>query len=88
MPFDPDYSQPLFSREVSEWSICSERYGVFRQLPRAKGAHLQRYRDVNLGTPITLTTIGIAATSSVMTFQRYTLPRPILGFDRVLFVRE
>jgi hypothetical protein len=49
-----------------------------------KGTHLHRYRDINLGTPATPAVIGIAGTSTVLTYQRYTLPRPIYGFDRVL----
>ena len=85
MPFDPGYTQPL----VHQGSL-----GVEYQFQKdaalsvsylaARGTHLQRYRDVNLGTPATPTTIGIATTSSVLTFPRFTLPRPIAGFDRVL----
>ncbi len=85
MPFDPHYTQPF---------VQQGNFGVEYQFQRDaslsvsyvvdRGIHLQRYRDVNLGTPTTPTTIGIAATSSVMTFHRFTLPRPILGFDRVM----
>jgi hypothetical protein len=49
-----------------------------------KGTHLQRVRDVNLGTPTTPTQIGIAGTSDVLTYQKFTQPRPIAGFDRLL----
>jgi hypothetical protein len=37
-----------------------------------KGTHLQRVRDVNLGTPTTPTQIGIASTSDVLTYQKFT----------------
>ncbi len=85
MPFDPGYTQPL---------VRQGSFGVEYQFQKdaalsvsylaARGTHLQRYRDVNLGTPSTPTTIGVAATSGVMTFPRFTLPRPIAGFDRIL----
>ncbi len=85
MPFDPDYIQPL---------VQQGSFGVEYQFQRDaslsvsyladRGTHLQRYRDVNLGTPSTPTTIGIAATSTILTFPRFTLPQPIAGFDRVL----
>jgi len=50
----------------------------------AKGTHLARTRDVNLGTPTTPATIGIVGTSTVLTYQRFTLLRPIAGFGRIL----
>jgi hypothetical protein len=50
----------------------------------ARGSDLARTRDINLGTPTTPATIGIAGTSSVLTFQKFTLHRPIAGFDRIL----
>lgn len=50
----------------------------------AKGTHLARTRDVNLGTPTMPTRIGIAGTSTILTYQMFTLPRPIEGFDRIL----
>jgi hypothetical protein len=49
-----------------------------------KGTYLHRYRDINLRTPPTPSTIGIAGTSTVLTYNRYTLPRPVDGFDRIL----
>jgi len=85
MPFDPNYTQPFVQQgsfgaeyQFQGDAALSVSYLVDR------GIHLQRYRDVNLGTPGTPTTIGIAGASTVMTFQRFTLPRPITGFDRVL----
>jgi len=85
MPFDPNYTQPLVHQgsfgveyEFHRDAALSVSYLVDR------GIHLQRYRDVNLGTPGTTTAIGIAGTSAVLTFPRFTLPRPIAGFDRIL----
>jgi len=85
MPFDPDYTGPLVHQgsfgaeyQFQRGAALSVSYLVDR------GIHLQRYRDVNLGTPSTPTTIGIAGTSTVVTFPRFTLPRPIAGFDRIL----
>src|SRR5258706_5380441 len=80
MPFDPNYTQPFVQQgsfgleyQFQRDAALSVSYLVDR------GIHLQRYRDVNLGTPGTPTTIGIAGASTVMTFQRFTLPRPITG---------
>jgi len=85
MPFDRDYTQPL---------VQQGSFGVEYQFQKdaalsvsylaARGTHLQRYRDVNLGTPGTPATIGIADANTVVTFLRFTPPRPITGFDRVL----
>ncbi len=85
MPFDPNYTQPF---------VQQGSFGVEYQFQRDaalsvsylvdRGIHLQRYRDVNLGTPGTPATIGIADANTVVTFLRFTPPRPITGFDRVL----
>lgn len=48
-----------------------------------KGTHLQRTRDVNLAAPTSPVSIGIADTNAVLTYQQFTLPRPIVGFDRI-----
>ena len=47
-----------------------------------KGTHLQHVRDVSLGTPTTPIQIGIAGTTDVLKYQKFTQPRPIAGFDR------
>lgn len=84
-PFSPDYVQPL----VQQGSFGVE-YQFQKDLALSvsylavKGTHLHRYRDINLGTPSTPTTIGIAGTGTVLAYQRYSLPRPIAGFDRIL----
>jgi hypothetical protein len=50
----------------------------------SRGVHLQQVRDINLGLPSVATPIGIAGTTTVLTYQKFTLPRPIAGFDRIL----
>ncbi len=87
MPFARDYTQPMV-HQVS--------FGVEYQLQKdlalsvsylaMRGTHLQRWRDVNLGAPATPTLIGIAGTNSTLTFSRFTLPRPVAGFDRILLI--
>lgn len=89
MPFDPHYTQPF---------VQQGSFGVEYQFQKdatlsvsylaARGEHLQRYRDVNLGAPSTLGTIGIAGTSAMLTFPHFTLPRPIAGFDRILLLES
>jgi outer membrane receptor protein involved in Fe transport len=46
------------------------------------GTHLQRLRDINLGEP-SPATIPIANTDTVLTYLRFSSPRPIAGFDRI-----
>jgi hypothetical protein len=58
--------------------------GVSVSYLAAKGTHLARTRDVNLGTPNRPTRIGIAGTRTILTYQKFMLPRPIVGFDRIL----
>jgi hypothetical protein len=48
-----------------------------------KGNHLQRTRDINLGTP-TPATITVAGTGQVLTYNQYPTVRPIAAFDRIL----
>src|SRR6266446_874207 len=89
MPFDPNYTQPF----VQQGSL-----GVEYQFQRdaslsvsylgMRGTHLQRWRDVNLGTPATPTLIGIAGTNTALIFSRFTLPRPVAGFDRILLIES
>ncbi len=87
MPFAPDYTQPI----VQQGSL-----GVEYQFQKdaslsvsylgMRGTHLQRWRDTNLGTPATPTLIGIAGTNDTLIFSRFTLPRPVAGFDRILLI--
>jgi len=85
MPFSPSYRQ-AYTQQGS--------FGIEAQLEKdlglsvsylvVKGTHLPRTRDVNLGTPTAPTNIGIANTNTVLTYQKFALPRPIAGFDRIL----
>ncbi|HET8924769.1 MAG TPA: TonB-dependent receptor [Candidatus Acidoferrum sp.] len=82
--FSPRYVQPYtqqgnFGIEVETRRDTAVSVGYMW----VKGSHLQRTRDVNLAAPTTPTNIGIAGTSTVPTYQKFTLPRPITGFDRI-----
>jgi outer membrane receptor protein involved in Fe transport len=83
MPFSPDYVQP-YDQHASfgaEFQL-QNNLAVAASYLMVKGVHLQRWRDVNLPAP-TPATIGLAATSTVLTFPRFSARRPILGFDRI-----
>ncbi len=85
MPFDPHYAQPFVQQGSFGVEYQLQKHSaLFVSYLVDRGIHLQRYRDVNLGIPPTPTMIGIAGTSTVLTFPRFTLPRPITGFDRIL----
>jgi hypothetical protein len=84
----------LFSPQYKQAYTQQGSFGIEAQLHKdldlsvsylvVKGTHLPRTRDINLGTPATPTNIGIAGTTTVLTYQSFTLPRPIAGFDRIL----
>ena len=84
MPFSPDYVQPY-----DQHGGFGVEYQLHRDLAISasylivKGTHLQRWRDINLPAP-TPTTIGIAGTSTVLSYPRFTSARPIPGFDRMI----
>lgn len=84
MPFSHDAIQPM----VQHGSVGLE-YALQKDLALSisylavKGTHLQRYRDVNLGASAP-TAIGVAQASTLLTFRRFTGPRPVVGFDRIL----
>jgi outer membrane receptor protein involved in Fe transport len=84
MPFSHDAIEPV----VQQGSVGVE-YELQKDLALSlsylavKGTHLQRYRDVNLGVSAP-TAIGVAQTSTLLTFRRFTGPRPVVGFDRIL----
>ncbi len=87
--FDPEYRQPLvyqgslgLEMELRRGRAVSASYLFVR------GTHLPRYRDANLDTPATATTIGIADTDTVLNFQRFTLPRPLAEFDQILLIES
>ncbi len=85
-------SLTLFSKDFVEPYTQQGSFGVEAELARdfsvsatylvVRGTHLQRARDVNLGAP-TPTSIGIAGTTTVLTFRRFPITRPIAGFDRI-----
>lgn len=84
MPFSRDYAQ-AYDQHASfglEYQL-REDWAISASYLMVKGTHLQRWRDVNLSAP-TPTNIGIAGTSTMLTYQRFTLARPIVGFDRIL----
>jgi hypothetical protein len=83
--FARNYEQPY----VQQGSFGGEaqlgtNFAVAASYMFSKGAHLQHVRDINLRLPSVATPIGIAGTTSVLTYQEFMLPRPIAGFDRIL----
>jgi len=84
-PFSPAHTEPYVQQGSLGFELQLEKHlAVSVSYLAAKGSELARTRDVNLGTPTTPTNIGIAGTSTVLTYQKFTLPRPIAGFDRIL----
>ncbi len=84
-PFAGDHVEPYVQQgnlgieaELQKDLTVSASYLV------AKGTHLAQTRDVNLGLPETPAQIGIAGTTTILAYERFTLPRPIAGFDRIL----
>src|SRR5262249_20733587 len=82
--FSPNYTQPYTQQgsfglemELGKDLAVSASYLLVR------GTHLQRTRDINLAIPTTPATIAIASTTAILTYQKFTLPRPIAGFDRI-----
>ncbi len=83
--FSPSYTQP-YTQQGSfglEFQV-KENWLVSASYLAVKGTHLQRFRDVNLATPETPTSIGLAGTSQTLSFRKFTLLRPLAGFDRIL----
>jgi Carboxypeptidase regulatory-like domain len=83
--FARDYEQPY----VQQGSFGGEaqlgtNFAVATSYVFSKGTQLQQVRDINLGLPSVATPIGIAGTSTVLTYQKFILPRPIADFYRVL----
>jgi len=83
--FARDYEQPY----VQQGSFGGEaqlgtNFALAASYIFSKGTHLQQVRDINLGLPSVATPIGIAGTSTVLSYQKFILPRPIPDFYRVL----
>src|SRR5262249_25148898 len=79
----PDYQQPIVQQSnlnVEHQFVGDFSLNVGWQM--VKGNHLQRTRDINLGTPVP-TVYTIAGTGQTVTFQRYPSTRPIADFRRI-----
>ncbi len=85
MLFSRAYTQPYVQqgslgveyRLAEQWSLAAN-YLV------ARGTHLQRVRDINLAVPKTPATVPSAGTGTLLTYGKFTGPRPSAGFDRIL----
>ncbi len=85
--FDQDYEQPFthqarlqFERELFKNTTFSVQYMMF------KGQSLSRTRNANLSAPVaTVIPIynGTVPTGESITFQRFSNPRPVSGFNRI-----
>ncbi|HET9180198.1 MAG TPA: TonB-dependent receptor [Terriglobia bacterium] len=83
--FSPDHREGY----AQQWSLgfeirLAQNMALSASYLGVKGTHLLRSRDINLTIPETTERIGIAGTTTVLTFREFTRPRPIAGFDRVL----
>jgi hypothetical protein len=79
----PNYQQPMvqqanlnFERQLSN----DFSFSIGWQM--VKGNHLQRSRDINLGTPTPIIAT-IAGTGQTVTYLRYPAARPIAAFSRI-----
>ncbi len=85
MLFARDFVQPY----VQQGSVGVE-YAVKKDLVvsagylAVKGTRLHRIRDINLNPATSVATIGVAQSSAVLAFQRFSPSRPIAGFDRIM----
>ncbi len=83
MLFSSDYEQP-YDQHANfgiEYAL-HENLALSASYLMVKGTHLQRWRDINLAPPAT-TTIGVADTKTVMTYEQFPATRPIAGFSRI-----
>ena len=82
--FSPRYVQPYVQQGSFGVEMEAQKnLAVSVSYLWVKGTDLQRTVDVNLATPTTRTTIGIANTTTVLAYQAFTGRRPIPGFDRI-----
>lgn len=85
--FDKNYKQPFthqarlqYEREIFANTTFSVQYTMFR------GQDLSRTRNANLSAPVTTVVPvynGATPTGETFTFQRFSNPRPIPGFQRI-----
>lgn len=78
-PYDQHGSLGIEYQLHKDWAVSASYLLV-------RGSNLQRWRDVNL--PLSVPAhIGVAGTNTTLTFDRFSSPRPVAGFDRI-FVLE
>jgi hypothetical protein len=83
--FSSSYRQPFVQHASTGFEIqLGKDIALSSSYLLSKGTRLQRVRDANLGTPTTTEHIAIANTTTVLSYQEFTLPRPIADFDRTL----
>lgn len=82
--FAKDYVQPYVQQGSLgvEWQF-SDNMSLSVNYLHVEGTHLTRTRDINLAGPEAPTNIGIAGTSTILTYNKFTMPRPIAGFSRI-----
>ena len=80
----PNFQEPVVQQAnlAAEYEVAKD-WSVMLGGLMVKGNHLQRTRDVNLGTPAPIG-IPIAGTGQVTTINRYPSARPIAAFSRIL----
>ena len=81
--FQPDYHQPRVQQANLglEWSASPNVSFSIGGL-MVKGNHLQRTRDINLGTPVP-STIAVSTTGQTVNYLKYPAVRPIAAFTRI-----
>jgi len=86
MLFSPHYRQPY--NQHTTLGVEAELYkdvALSVTYMMVKGTHLTRWHDVNLPAPVPAT-ISIARATAPLTYDNYSSPRPIAGFDRILAI--
>jgi Carboxypeptidase regulatory-like domain len=81
--YAPDYVEPYVMQGSFgiEYELTKDTALTITYLG-VRGVHLTRSRDVNLSPP-TPATIGIAGTSTELTYLKFPSARPIAGFGRI-----
>ncbi|MBV9073853.1 MAG: TonB-dependent receptor [Acidobacteria bacterium] len=83
--FARSFEQPYVQQGSFGWEAqLSTNSAIEASYLFSKGTHLPHVRDINLGLPSATLPIGIAGTPTVLSYQRFSLPRPISTFNRVL----
>ncbi|HUS18033.1 MAG TPA: carboxypeptidase regulatory-like domain-containing protein [Terriglobales bacterium] len=81
--FKPGYQQPIVQQANlgTEFALMKDM-AISVGYQFVKGNHLQRTRDVNLGTPV-LTPITVSTTGQVLSYRKYPAARPATTLGRV-----